>query len=48
MFFNKKSLKEIATEMGYTEAYAKRKKYKAKEQLVNLIKKDPMYNTLLD
>ena len=43
LFFNKKSIKEIAKIMGYTEAYAKRKKYKAKSQLIAAIKADPQY-----
>lgn len=47
MFFNKKSLNEIAEAMGYTQAYAKRKKFKAKEQLVALIKQDQMYQALI-
>ncbi|MEN0045947.1 MAG: sigma-70 family RNA polymerase sigma factor [Bacteroidota bacterium] len=46
MWFNKKSSKEIAQEMGYTEDYAKRKKYKCKMSLTELIKKDALYKDL--
>lgn len=46
MLFNGHSSKEIAEAMGYTEDYAKRKKYKCKLQLVELIKKDPEYQAL--
>lgn len=47
MWFNKKSSKEIAQEMGYTEDYAKRKKYKCKTGLTELIKKDASYKDLV-
>ncbi|MEL6926123.1 MAG: hypothetical protein AAFO94_18925, partial [Bacteroidota bacterium] len=46
MLFNGKSGKEIATSMGYSEEYAKRKKYKCKQHLAGLIKQDPEYKTL--
>lgn len=46
MLFNKVSGKEIAEKMGYTEDYAKRKKYKCKQSLADLIKSDPNYNEL--
>ena len=45
LFFNKKSIKQIAKTMGYTEGYAKRKKYKAKLQLISAIKADPRFTT---
>lgn len=48
MLFNKRSGKEIAQAMGYTEDYAKRKKYKCKQSLANLIKKDPAYKHLIN
>ena len=44
MFFAKRSLKEIAEEMGYTVEYAKKKKYLAKKMLVEMIRKDKMYD----
>ena len=46
MLFNGKSGKEIAQAMGYTEEYAKRKKYKCKNSLAEMIKKDPEYKDL--
>lgn len=46
MLFNKVSGKEIAEKMGYTEDYAKRKKYKCKQNLADLIKSDPNYKHL--
>ncbi len=46
MMFNGRSSKEIAREMGYTEEYAKRKKYKCKLALTTLIKKSSEYNNL--
>ncbi|NRB49180.1 MAG: sigma-70 family RNA polymerase sigma factor [Saprospiraceae bacterium] len=46
MLFNKVSSKEIAEKMGYTEDYAKRKKYKCKQSLADLIKSDPNYKQL--
>ena len=47
MLFNGNSSKEIAVEMGYTEEYAKRKKYKCKGTLSNLIKKDVEYTNII-
>lgn len=44
MFFAKRSLKEIAEEMGYSVEYAKKKKYLAKKMLVEMIQKDKMYH----
>ena len=46
MLFNGKSGKEIADEMGYTEAYAKRKKYKCKLGLMEAVRKDPEFTAL--
>ncbi len=46
MLFNGQSGKEIASEMGYTEDYAKRKKYKCKLSLMDSIRKDPEYKSL--
>ena len=47
LLFNGQSGKAIASAMGYTEAYAKRKKYKCKLSLMELIKKDASYQGLL-
>ena len=43
MFFNKKSMREIAAEMGYTVEYAKKKKYKAQLALVEAVKRDSRF-----
>ncbi len=43
-FFNGKPLKEIAQKMGYTTEYVKRKKYKCKERLAQLIKGDKRFS----
>ena len=48
MLFNGKSGKEIAKTMGYTEDYAKRKKYKCKLGLAALVKNDPEYKNLTE
>lgn len=48
MLFNRNSSREIAEIMGYTEDYAKRKKYKCKLSLANLIKKDSAYKKLIE
>lgn len=47
MLFNGHSSKEIGITMGYTEEYAKRKKYKCKISLAELIKKDPEYRNIV-
>lgn len=46
MLFSGKSGKDIAKAMDYSEEYAKRKKYKCKRSLAELIKKDPEYKYL--
>jgi RNA polymerase sigma factor (sigma-70 family) len=48
MLFDGISGKEIASRMGYTEDYAKRKKYKCKNGLADLIKKAPEYKYLIE
>jgi RNA polymerase sigma factor (sigma-70 family) len=48
MFFEKVSLKIIAQRMGFkSEIYAKKRKYKCKEQLIERIKLDPEYKKIL-
>ena len=46
MAFNGRSTKEITQELGYTGAYAKRKRYKCRSSLSDLINKDPEYYQL--
>jgi len=48
LFFDKKSMKEIAQIMGFaSEGYAKKKKFKCQKHLIELIKKDSRYQELL-
>ena len=47
LFFTGKSMKVIAETMGYkSEEYAKKRKFKCKEQLIEAIKKDSVYAEL--
>ena len=49
MFFEKIPLKQIAQIMGYkSEKYAKKRKYKCKEILINRIKQDADYKKILE
>lgn len=48
LLFNGESGKVIADKMGYTEDYAKRKKYKCKQRLAEMIKSDPTYKHLTE
>ncbi len=48
LLFNGFSGKEIAETMGYTEEYAKRKKYKCKLSLAERIRKDRLYQNLTE
>ncbi len=45
--FSKLSGAEIARKMGYTIEYVKRKRYKCKQILIELIKSDPQYKLYL-
>ncbi|MEO1516838.1 MAG: sigma-70 family RNA polymerase sigma factor [Bacteroidota bacterium] len=47
MMFGKQSSKEIAAQMGYSEDYAKRKKYKCKNRLADMIKTSADYQRLM-
>ncbi len=47
LFFEKKSMHDILTIMGFSSIdYAKKRKYKCKEKLIQLIKNDRRYNEL--
>lgn len=49
MFFEKIPLKQIAQIMGYkSEKYAKKRKYKCKELLINRIKQDADYKKIVE
>ncbi len=43
LFLEGNSMKEIAKIIGYSEGYARKKKYEIKEYLRQLIQQDPMY-----
>jgi len=46
LFFEKKSMKEIASITGSTEGYVKKKKFECKKQLMNMVREDPLFNEL--
>ncbi|MEM9919734.1 MAG: sigma-70 family RNA polymerase sigma factor [Bacteroidota bacterium] len=47
MYFDKVSMAEIARRMGFaSEGYAKKRKFKCKEKLIQLIKADPSFKEL--
>ena len=46
MFFKGHSLKEIAQEMGFTEAYAKKRKFTCQKHLILSIEEDSLYQEL--
>ncbi|PKV53162.1 RNA polymerase sigma factor (sigma-70 family) [Aquimarina sp. MAR_2010_214] len=46
LFFEGKSMKEISKITGYSEGYARKKKFEAKKKLLKMIEKDPMYSEL--
>ena len=47
LFFKGKSMEEIAEAMGYASAgYAKKRKFKCKKLLIDLIRSDPRYREL--
>jgi len=49
LFFEKVSLKEIATLMGFkSEKYAKKRKFKCKELLISRIKQDAEFKKILE
>jgi len=49
LFFEKVSLKDIATVMGYkSEKYAKKRKFKCKELLISRIKQDAEFKKILE
>jgi len=45
-FFDRATMEEIASNMNYSVQYAKRKKYKCKEQLLKMIQKDSRFKEL--
>jgi len=47
LFFNGKSMREIAEATGYTENFAKTKKYQCKKKLFAQVQKDKKYKELI-
>lgn len=47
LFFEGKSMRNIAGITGYTEGYARKKKCIVKEKLIQMIQKDPVYQELV-
>jgi len=48
LYFLKINAKEVSEKMNYTLEYVKRKKYKCKEKLISIIKKDKEYSELIN
>lgn len=48
LFHNKVSLRNIAQKMGFTEQYAKKKKFKCQKSLIASIENDHMYLELIN
>ena len=49
MFFQGKSMEDIAKDLEYgSEGYARKKKFKCKEKLIEMIKADPRFNEFKD
>ena len=46
MFFQKKPMKEIAMQMDSSENYIKKRKFKCKEKLIQMIQQDALYTEL--
>ncbi|GAA4276093.1 RNA polymerase sigma factor [Aquimarina mytili] len=46
LFFSGVSMKEIAEKKGTTDTFIRRKKYKCKKQIIEMIKKDSAYNEI--
>ena len=46
MFFKGHSLREIAQEMEFTEAYAKKRKFTCQKHLIQSIEEDSLYKEL--
>ncbi|WP_271783023.1 RNA polymerase sigma factor [Aquimarina algiphila] len=46
LFFEGVSMKDIAKQKGFSEAYTRKKKFKCKNQLVAMIKEDPIFEEI--
>ncbi|MFC5045202.1 RNA polymerase sigma factor [Aquimarina hainanensis] len=46
LVFEGKSMREISTITGYSEGYARKKKFECKKRLLEMIENDPMYDEL--
>lgn len=47
MFFSKIQMSEIAEKLNLSPAYVKKRKFKCKEELINNIRQDEIYNELI-
>jgi len=47
-FFNGKSLRQIAEQMGFTEAYAKKRKFVCQQKLIASIEQDILFRELTE
>ncbi|WP_378184010.1 RNA polymerase sigma factor [Aquimarina sp. SS2-1] len=47
LFFEGKSMRDIANINGYSEGYTRKKKYLIKEHLNKMVQSDPIYNELV-
>ncbi|WP_062052629.1 RNA polymerase sigma factor [Aquimarina longa] len=48
LVFERKSMREISKITGYSEGYARKKKFEAKKELLRMIEEDPVYKELRD
>ncbi len=46
LYFKGKSMKEISEITGYTEGYARKKKFEAKKSLLSMVEQDPLYEEI--
>ncbi|MBQ4819726.1 sigma-70 family RNA polymerase sigma factor [Aquimarina sp. MMG016] len=46
LVFKNKTTLEIASSMGYSEGYTRKKKFECKKNLIERVEKDPMYDEL--
>lgn len=46
LFFESTSMRDIGKKMGFSEAYAKKKKFTCQKQLIEAVMSDPVFNEL--
>lgn len=47
LYFDQKSMREIAGHLGLTEGNARKKKFNAKKKLIEIVQQDPAYKELI-